>query len=121
MSMYVYDEETDMDMDRYRHVKLIGSGLLVGALAGAVVMLFVAPQSGKKMRAALQKKTAKLRDSAMETMEDTLERTRDGAKKLTDRVQDRAGDLQKRGRGMLPGRKDRMHQMMDRGKKVLAR
>ena len=37
------------------------AGLLVGGLSGAGAMLLLAPQSGKKMRAQIQKKSNDLR------------------------------------------------------------
>ena len=50
----------------------IFGGMLIGALAGAVAMLFLAPRSGKDTRTQIQKKGVELRDRTTEMMEDTL-------------------------------------------------
>jgi gas vesicle protein len=47
-------------------------GMLIGALVGAVAMLFLAPRSGKETRTQIQKKGVELRDRTNEMMEDTL-------------------------------------------------
>ena len=45
------------------------AGLLIGSLAGAGTMLLLAPQSGKKTRAQIQRKSIELRNQAAETVE----------------------------------------------------
>lgn len=115
--MVGYTEEED----NLRTIKLVGGGLLVGALVGAAVMLFIAPQSGKKTRALMQKKSRALADHARESMEDAVEKTRDRAKELSEQVQDRADDLDKRRKAMLHEQKERVSDLVDKGKKVLQR
>jgi gas vesicle protein len=51
-------------------------GMLIGALAGAVAMLLLAPRSGKDTRTHIQKKGLALRDRTTEMMEDTLTQVR---------------------------------------------
>lgn len=48
------------------------AGLLIGGLAGAGGMLLLAPQSGKKTRAQIKKKTLQLRDHTTEAVEDAV-------------------------------------------------
>ena len=52
------------------------AGLLIGSLAGAVVMLLLAPHSGKRTRAKLQRQGHELAEQAAETMEDTMAQAR---------------------------------------------
>lgn len=47
-------------------------GMLMGGLAGAVIMLLLAPQSGKKTRKQIQVKGIKLRDWTNEIVEVTM-------------------------------------------------
>ena len=49
-------------------------GFIVGGLAGAVVSLLFAPQSGEETRALLREKSIELRDRASETAEEALAR-----------------------------------------------
>ena len=45
-------------------------GTLIGGLGGALAMLLLAPQSGKKTRAKLKRQSRKLREQATDTMDD---------------------------------------------------
>ena len=58
-------------------------GMLIGALAGAVTMLLLAPQSGKETRKQIQEKGIELRDRTTEIMEDTVAQVRSKANKIT--------------------------------------
>ena len=58
-------------------------GMLFGALAGAVTMLLLAPQSGKDTRRQIQEKSIELRDRTTEMVEDTLAQVRTNANKVT--------------------------------------
>jgi len=58
-------------------------GMLVGALAGAVTMLLLAPQSGKDTRKQIQEKGIELRDRTTEMVEDTMTKVRSNANKIT--------------------------------------
>lgn len=57
-------------------------GVLIGALAGAVTMLLLAPQSGKDTRRQIQEKGIELRDRTTEMVEDTLAQVRLNTKKV---------------------------------------
>lgn len=56
-------------------------GDLIGALAGAVMMLLLAPQSGKDTRRQIQKKGIELRNRTSGMMEDTLTQVRSSLNK----------------------------------------
>jgi gas vesicle protein len=58
-------------------------GMLVGSLVGAVTMLLLAPQSGKKTRMQIQEKGIELRDQTTELVEDTLAQVRSKANEIT--------------------------------------
>ncbi len=87
-------------------------GFLSGGLIGALVMLLLAPRTGKQTRSQIQKKGAKLRRQATEGMEDVVTGAGDMAHQITDRVQASVhkgtdsvhkgvGDLQQRGQELL--------------------
>ena len=57
--------------------------LLIGGLTGALVMLLVAPQSGKRTRAKLHRQSAELREQASDTMDDAVASARDKARQIT--------------------------------------
>jgi gas vesicle protein len=58
-------------------------GMLIGALAGAVTMLLLAPQSGKDTRKQIQEKGIELRDRTTEVVQDTMAQVRSKANKIT--------------------------------------
>ena len=68
-------------------------GMLVGALAGAVTMLLLAPQSGKDTRKQIQEKGIELRDRTTEMLEDTISQVRTKANKVTMDVKDYGQEL----------------------------
>lgn len=66
--------------------RLIGGlliGLLVAGLTGAVVMLLVAPRSGKRTRARLQRHAAEWREQAADTLTDAAATAQDKARQVT--------------------------------------
>ena len=67
-------------------------GMLVGALAGAVTMLLLAPQSGEDTRKQLQEKGIELRDRTAEMVDDTMAKVRTNANKITMGLKERGQD-----------------------------
>ena len=57
--------------------------LLIGGLTGALVMLLVAPQSGKRTRAKIHRQSAEWREQAADTMEDAVASARDKTHQIT--------------------------------------
>ena len=57
--------------------------LLIGGLTGALVMLLVAPQSGKRTRAKLHRQSAEWREQASDTMDDAVASAHDKARQIT--------------------------------------
>jgi len=68
-------------------------GMLIGALAGAVTMLLLAPQSGKDTRMQIQKKGIELRDRATEMVDDTVSQVRTNVNKITTGVKNYGKEL----------------------------
>ena len=95
------------------------AGLLVGGLSGAGAMLLMAPQSGKKMRAQIQKKGVALRKQTTKAVENTLAQVRDKAHEITGEVHDQAEALGQRGQDVIDEQRDNLGQTLkDLGKAV---
>jgi gas vesicle protein len=62
-------------------------GLLIGGLTGAVTMLLVAPQSGKRTRAKLYRQGAEWREQAADSMGDAVASAHDKACQIPRREQ----------------------------------
>ena len=91
------------------------SVLLIGGAIGAALSLLYAPQSGKKLRKDLRKKSRKLRreaeakfESAQHEVEELLQETRKKAEQLkmniertADGLAERAGNLIEEGKGAI--------------------
>jgi len=69
-------------------------GLLVGGLAGAVAMLLLVPQSGKKTRTQIQQKSIELREQTTDAVKDALAQTRGKARQVRASVHDQAEAIQ---------------------------
>ena len=58
-------------------------GLLLGGLTGAMTMLLVAPQSGKRTRAKIHRQSAEWREQAADTVGDAMASAGDKARQIT--------------------------------------
>jgi len=87
-------------------------GFIVGGVAGAVVSLLFAPQSGEETRALIRDKSIELRDRAAETAEEALARTEAAAaeararaeelgRQARSRAEELAREVRARGEGAL--------------------
>ena len=94
-------------------------GLVIGGLSGALTMLFLAPQSGKKTRAKLQRQSRELREHAVEAMEEKMEQASDEARQITHDVRKQAEDLEQRGKAMFDGQMDNVATLVESGKNVV--
>ena len=92
------------------------AGLLIGGLAGAVAMLLLAPQSGKRTRAQIQLKSMDLREQTAEAVEDALKQTRTKARQIRADVREKADELQQRGQAVLDEQKERLSTLVEAGK-----
>jgi len=95
------------------------AGLLIGGMAGAGAMLLLAPQSGKRTRAKIQRQGRELRDQATDTIEDAVVQARIKARHISADVRGQAEDLQQRGEDMFDEQKERLYTAVEAGKKAL--
>ncbi len=91
-------------------------GLLIGALAGVVTMLLLAPQSGKQTRDEIEGKTIELRDRTTRKIKKAVAQVRSDTNKLTAEVQDKAEELKELGQDMLVEQLDKVSAALDTGK-----
>ena len=89
------------------------AGLLLGGLVGAGAMLLLAPQSGKRTRAQIQKEGLELRDQVTETVGDAAAQARGKARRITAGVQRQTRELQQRGQDMLDEQKEVVSQVIE--------
>lgn len=90
-------------------------GMLIGALAGAVAMLLFAPNSGKKTRDLIQRKSIKVRDRTNEMFDDAVAQARSESHEIVEAVRDKAGQLKQQGQEKLVGRMKRASSALDSG------
>jgi len=64
------------------------SGVVVGGLAGAAVMLFMAPASGEETRHQLREKSLELRDRVIDSAEEARARVGEVASQARDKAQE---------------------------------
>lgn len=94
----------------------IAAGMLVGALAGAVTMLLLAPQSGKDTRNQIQQKGIELRNRTTELVEDTMAQVRSSANKITVGGREKIQELKKQGQDLAVEQLDRVSAVVKAGK-----
>jgi gas vesicle protein len=80
-------------------------GLLIGGLVGAVAMLLLAPQSGKRTRARIQRESNELREHTADTVDDAMAQARVQTHRVSRGVRKQAGELEQRGHAVLDGNK----------------
>jgi gas vesicle protein len=95
------------------------AGMLVGGLAGAAVMLLLAPQSGKETRAQIQHKSIELREQATETVEEAAAQVRQMAQQFTGDVREKAEGLQQRAQDMFEEQRERLTTFVEGGNKYI--
>ena len=75
-------------------LRTFGAGLLVGALACAVGMLWLALRMGERTRAKRQRYGRDLLEQTAETVEEAVEQARVDARQLTHALRKRAEELE---------------------------
>jgi gas vesicle protein len=63
------------------------AGIVIGGIAGAVVALLYAPQTGEQTRAVIKEKAIELVDKTTETVEDTYKKAQVAASDAVDKAQ----------------------------------
>jgi gas vesicle protein len=94
------------------------AGLLAGSLVGAVAMLLLAPQSGRRTRAKIQRKSAVLRKQTADTVEDSLAQARAKAGQITDGVREKTDELEHRAQAAFDEQSERLSSAVKAGKKA---
>lgn len=94
-------------------------GLLLGNLTGAVVMLLLAPQSGKKTRRQIRRKGQKVHKQTADTLHDGMNQIRDKTHQVTTSLQDQAEKLQQHGQDVVEDQKDRWGPVVEAGKTAI--
>jgi gas vesicle protein len=97
----------------------IAIGVLIGGLAGATTMLFVAPESGKRTRSLLKNKTIRLRDQTAKSIKKAVAQVRTGTGKLSTGISEKAVELKQLGQEKLVQQLDRVSKAIDNGKSAL--
>ena len=95
---------------------MLFTGLLLGSLIGAGVMLLLAPQSGKKTRKQLRRKGRDLREQATDAVDDTAAQIRAKAHQVTDSLHEHAEEMQQRGHAVVDEGKARFATVVEAGK-----
>ncbi len=102
------------------------AGLLIGGLAATVTTLLVAPQSGRRTRAQIQRQGTTLRNQATDVIEATMEAARDTGRRLAEdlhkqaaTIQKRAEKIQQRGQDLLAEQQVRWSPVADAGQKAV--
>lgn len=90
-------------------------GMFIGALVGAVAMLLFAPNSGKKTRDLIQRKSIKVRDRTNEMFDDAVAQARSESHEVADAVRDKASQLKQQGQNKLVGKMKQASSALDSG------
>ncbi len=104
------------------NINLLGgfaAGLLLGGLVGAGTMLLVAPQSGKRTRAQIQRRGVELKDQATDAIDDAVAQTRDRVDRIRTGAQRNMGRLQRRAKVVLEEQTGRAADAVEAGKRAV--
>jgi len=94
-------------------------GMLIGGLAGAVTMLLLAPQSGKRTRIQIQEKGIELRDRATGIVEDAVSQARLEGNKLARDGRRTANKLLHQGQDLVADQIEQVTDAVKAGKKAI--
>jgi len=94
-------------------------GMLVGGLAGAVTMLLLAPQSGKRTRIQIQEKGIELRDRATGIVEEAVAQARLDGNKLARDGRRKANELLHQGQSLITEQVENVTDAVKAGKKAI--
>ena len=105
----------------YRNNNILGvlTGMLIGALAGAVTMLLLAPQSGKDTRSQIQEKGIELRDRTTGIVEDAMAQVRLDRNRLAIAGREKINDLKQQGQELVVEQLEHVSEAAQAGKKAI--
>ena len=99
-----HEHDSDASEPGALWVSLLG-GLLIGTLVGAGSMWLLAPQSGEKTRASLQRQSHELREQTVDAVKDATSQVRGKAHQITEDMRQQAETLGQRGQAMFDGQR----------------
>lgn len=112
-------ENEYQELDYHNNVLGVLGGLLVGGLAGAVAMLLLAPQSGKKTRKQIEEKSIELRDRTTDLVEDTMSQVRSRANKIMTSGRKNIKELKHQGQELAVEQLEHVSDAVKAGKKAI--
>ena len=103
------------------HPDFVGilAGTVIGACAGAVTMLLLAPQSGKRTRTQIQHKGIELRDQATGLVEEVVAQVRLDGNKLAREGRRKANELLHQGQELVADQIEHVTDVVKAGKKAV--
>ena len=113
------DEITYEQLAEGNHPATFLAGLLIGGLASALAMLFLAPQSGKETRQGIQHKAIELYDQTTASVKGAMAQVRTRAGQIKADVSDKAKELKQQGQDVLVEQLDRVSAATESGKKAI--
>lgn len=111
-----YEDEYEVhDVSGFLAGLVFFAGLLLGGLIGAGVMLLLAPQSGKKTRKQILRKSRDLRVQTTDAIEDGVAQVQAKAHQVSTSIHEQAEALQQHGRDVLDEGKERFAMVVEAG------
>ena len=104
---------------RHRSIPGILLGTLLGGLAGALTMLLLAPQSGKRTRMQIQRKGIDLRDRTTEIVQDAVEQVRSDGNKIVVGGRQKVKKLLQHGQVLATQQLDHVSKAVQAGKEAM--
>ena len=107
------------DLEYHPNVLGVLAGVVIGGLAGALTMLLLAPQSGKRTRMQIQYKGIELRDRTTEMMEDAVAKVRLDGSKIARDGRRKANELLQQGQDLVSEQLEHVSDVVKAGKKAI--
>ena len=109
----------NQELEYHSNVLGVLAGVVIGGLAGAVTMLLLAPQSGKRTRIQIQHRGIELRDRATEMVEDAVAQVRLNGNKIARDGRRKANELLHQGQNLVAEQVEYVTDAVKAGKKAL--
>ena len=105
----------------YHNSNILGvlAGIVIGGLAGAVTMLLLAPQSGKRTRTQIQHKGVELRNRTTGMVEDAIAQARLDGNKIARVGRRKANELLQQGQDLVAEQLEHVSDAVKAGKKAI--
>ena len=109
----------NQEPESHTNIPGVLAGLLIGCVAGAVTMLLLAPQSGKRTRMQIQEKGIELRDRTTGMLEDAMAQVRLDSNKMTSDGRRKATELMHQGQALVADQLEHVSDAVKAGKKAI--